>query len=60
MWIIEDWMSKRIWPEVTFSSFQEARDYISEYADSVADSEADYNGICEDLYAVKVPEEEED
>lgn len=55
-WVIETWMGRRVFPDETFDSFQEARDRISEYANAEAGDEDDYNGICEDLYA----EERED
>lgn len=53
MWIIETWMGRHVFTEHTFETFEEARDFISEYADGEAESEADYNGICDDLYAVE-------
>jgi len=54
-WIVEDWMGKRVWPGEAFESFDAARGRISEHADAVAADEAEYNGICEDLYAVQIP-----
>lgn len=62
-WIIEDWMSKHVYRDQRFDSFEAARDFISQVADDEAwrqfpDDEARreelYNGICEDLYAIEV------
>lgn len=63
-WIIEDWMSRHVYTEHEFDSFEEARDFISEVAteqcyELVGDNpdtpawEQMYDGICEDLYATK-------
>ena len=63
-WVIEDWMSKRCYPDVSFNSFEDARDFISEVAheqcieaglvDGTDEYEELYNGINEDLYAIEV------
>lgn len=57
-WIIEDWMGNRVFPERVFDSFEDARDFISVYADEVSDGDDyEYDTICEDLYAVQIKEE---
>jgi hypothetical protein len=53
-WIIKTWMGRHVFTDRTFDSFEEARGFISEYADVVAENEDEYNGICEDLYAVRL------
>lgn len=64
-WIIEDWTGKHCYTDREFDSFDEARDFISEIANQVADEkfpddidgfehEEEYNGICEDLYAIEI------
>jgi hypothetical protein len=53
-YIIETWMSNRVFPDLTFRTFEEARDCITEYANANSETEEDFNGISEDLYAVKV------
>lgn len=71
MWIIEDWMSNHVYRDKTFNSFEEARAFIDEVAQEYAYAEAektgDYseetieeleNGICDDLYAIEVTEED--
>ena len=59
-WIVEDWTGRRIWPERRFDSFQSARYAITEHAHALIASgdasESDFDGICEDLYAVEVSE----
>lgn len=65
-YVIEDWMGKRKFPDKTFGSFQEARGFISEWAnenaegDTPEEKERDYNGICDDFYAVRVKDEDND
>jgi hypothetical protein len=60
MWIIEDWMGNHVFADKMFESFQEARGFISDYAETEsAGSEDDYNGICDDLYAVSLDGDEE-
>lgn len=65
-YVIEDWMSKRLFPDKVFTSYYDARDFISEYADRLAyekypNDEAKreelYNGYCEDMYAIAVDEQ---
>lgn len=64
-WIIETWMGKHVYPDKSFATFQDARDFISELANAeVAEQVAKgwittekeqedlYNGVCEDLFAV--------
>jgi hypothetical protein len=54
MWIIETWMGRHVFTDQTFETFEEARGFISDYAETEAgDDEDTYNGICEDLYAVQ-------
>lgn len=58
VWVIETWMGRHVFVGKEFDSFEEARDYISDYAynqvEGLPEDEADeeYGGICEDLYAV--------
>jgi hypothetical protein len=62
-YVIEDWMGHRKFPDKTFDSFQEARGFISDWAEehkegnTEAERERDYNGICEDFYAVLLKED---
>lgn len=64
-YVIEDWMGKRKFLDKTFDSFQEARGFISDWANehkegsTEEERERDYNGICEDLYAVRVKDEDD-
>lgn len=68
-WIIQDWMSNHVYRDKTFTSFDDARDFISEVASNYATAECEklgdyseekfeelHTGICEDLYAVEVKE----
>lgn len=58
-WIIEDWMSNRVFPEMVFASFLDARGYISDYAETVSEGDDyEFSAICEDLYAVQINEED--
>lgn len=66
IWIIEDWMSNHCYTDKTFTSFEEARDFISEVGDDQATRDGGmdqakcdeiYNGVCDDLYATEVNEE---
>lgn len=58
-WIIEDWMSNRVFPEMVFASFLDARGYISDYAETVSEGDDyEFSAICEDLYAVQIKEED--
>lgn len=60
MWIVEDWMGNHVFRDKTFISFQDARGFIMDYAETESNgNEDDYNGICEDLYAVSIDGEEE-
>lgn len=56
LWIIEDWMGIHVFNYKQFTSFEDARAFISEYADKTTKTEDEYNGVCEDLYAVEVTE----
>lgn len=59
MWIIEDWMGNRVFPDKSFDSFESARDNITEHAYATAgDDPIAFDGICEDLYAVQLLEED--
>lgn len=52
VWVIEDWMGRHLFTDKTFESFEDARGFISDYADGEAGGdENEYNGICDDLYA---------
>lgn len=51
-WIIQTWTGRHVFTDKVFGSFEEARAFISEHADAVAASDEEYDGICEDLYAV--------
>lgn len=57
-WIIQDWMGRHVFTDRVFRSFEEARDFISEYAEKESNgNEDDYDGICEDLYAEELSRE---
>lgn len=68
-WIIQTWMGRHVFTDQSFETFDEARGFISERANEevsahrangwiTTDAEAErlYDGICEDLYAVRLPE----
>lgn len=67
--IIEDWMGKHCYTDVSFSSFEEARDFITEVAheecieaglvDGTDEYEELFNSINEDLYAIEEGEDNE-
>lgn len=56
-YVIETWMGNRVFPAETFATFLEARDRIMESANALIDAgempESDFDGYCEDLYAVR-------
>ena len=64
--IIQDWMGKHCYPDVSFTSFDDARDFISEVAheqcieaglvDGTDEYEEALQGIEGDLYAVNIDE----
>lgn len=54
MWIIQDWMSQRVFDDKSFDSFDEARGFITEHANETSTSEREFDGICEDLYAIEM------